>query len=102
MLCYLLLLYSSILLAKFCLVGMARAYWDYQTSARLSHTLFLSHIASLFSRLQASNGRITFSRFTTAAKPLLLPSVSMFPHLHRGIPPVSALVLGGSTRPCSC
>ncbi|KAL6793873.1 hypothetical protein J3E68DRAFT_405350 [Trichoderma sp. SZMC 28012] len=46
MLCYLLLLYSSVLLAKFCLVGMARAYWDYQTSARL-HTHTSSLIASL-------------------------------------------------------
>ncbi|KAL6829510.1 hypothetical protein J3E69DRAFT_331522 [Trichoderma sp. SZMC 28015] len=96
MLCYLLLLYSFVLFAKFCLVGMARAYWDYQTSARL-HTHSFSLIASLFSHLQASNGRITFSRFTTAAKPLLLPSVSMFPHLHRGIPPVPLSCLAGLT-----
>ncbi|KAL7962102.1 hypothetical protein V8C34DRAFT_227915 [Trichoderma compactum] len=81
-------------------MGMARAYWDYQTSARLHHnTPFLS--SPLFLPLIGIQraGHIQPFYSTAAAKtnatclfPLLLPSV-VFLHLHRGPhPPCSALV----------
>lgn len=98
MLYYLLLLYSFVPFAKFCFMGMARAYWDYQTSARLhTHTPspLIASLSPVYRHPTGGSHSAVLQYDTGQDKcdmPLLPPS-GLFLHLHRGILlPCSALV----------